>query len=325
MIRSYAASAPSNSASKTPAAIHASRRARAVVSDTTLPHRRSASTHEQPVTRRPGVARRSDRTLRLAVLGRGRLDRPGERPPRADRRPPLTDHRVGRRPRLAARGSAFEPSARHVLLGRARIAGSAGPFPIAHRARAAVGGRPGRRARRSRQEAGRQEAAKAPNKKGVTSFLQDIMELRQGWSPTRRDAGARQGTAATPGSPPSHRRRSRVGRRRTTSDVIGRHDGRRRTLHLVGARKRLGLRATRRCRHSAAHLGPWTLIKAKPCRSPRAGEARYSIDEAVGTGSGENSRRRSSGVSSHCPQDRHVGTVSILRMYRLTVASETPS
>lgn len=43
------------SASNTPAASHSSRRSRTVVSETLLPHKRSASTHEQPVESRTSI------------------------------------------------------------------------------------------------------------------------------------------------------------------------------------------------------------------------------------------------------------------------------
>src|ERR1039458_2647036 len=50
MILSYPEIASFAIVSKTPAAIHSSRRSRTVVSETLLPHSRSPSSHEQPVT-----------------------------------------------------------------------------------------------------------------------------------------------------------------------------------------------------------------------------------------------------------------------------------
>ena len=51
-MRSKAAKASLQSSSNTPAAIHSSRRARSVVSDTSKPMIASTSTHDAPVTRR---------------------------------------------------------------------------------------------------------------------------------------------------------------------------------------------------------------------------------------------------------------------------------
>ena len=50
------------SASNTPASIHSSRRARRVVSETRPPSRRSAVTHEQPVTKRVTIPTKHTRS-----------------------------------------------------------------------------------------------------------------------------------------------------------------------------------------------------------------------------------------------------------------------
>jgi hypothetical protein len=62
MTRSYAVSASLAMASKIPAAIHSSRRSRTVVSDTLVPHSRSASSHEQPVTNRTSITSKQSRS-----------------------------------------------------------------------------------------------------------------------------------------------------------------------------------------------------------------------------------------------------------------------
>ncbi len=61
-MRSKAPSASSTRSSKTPAAIHSSRRARSVVSVTAQPNRRSAVWLEQPVTNRTRIPSKHTRS-----------------------------------------------------------------------------------------------------------------------------------------------------------------------------------------------------------------------------------------------------------------------
>src|SRR5665213_2164603 len=65
MILSEPCNASRAKASNTPAAIHSSRRVRIVVSDTLCPHSRSASSQEQPVTRRTNIPSKQSRSVAL--------------------------------------------------------------------------------------------------------------------------------------------------------------------------------------------------------------------------------------------------------------------
>ena len=67
MILSYPSLASAAIALNTPASIHSSRRSRTVVSETLLPHSRSASSHEHPVTRRTSI---TSKQSRLSARGR---------------------------------------------------------------------------------------------------------------------------------------------------------------------------------------------------------------------------------------------------------------